>query len=123
MPEHRVPATREAIADILSAAKHVLYLRMDGIGDTILANSALERLTGLMPDARLTVVCDKPVAPIYEASPVVDKVVSLNRWGLADVDYLSGAVRLIKTLRPDAVLTITRSSTKEHCLLCAPAYL
>ena len=117
MPEHRNPATRETIAEILSSAKNVLYLRMDGIGDTILANSALARLAEAMPDARITVVCDTPVAPIYEASPLVSQVVSLSRWGLPDVNYLSGAVRLLKTLRPDAVLTITRSSTKEHCLL------
>ena len=117
MPEHCDPATRTAIADILSTAGHVLYLRLDGIGDSILANSALTRLAAAMPRARITVVCDNLVTPIYDACPLVVRVVSLNRWGLIDAEYLNGAVKLIKALRPDAVLTITRSSTKEHCLL------
>ena len=117
MPEHHDPAARTAIADILSTAKHVLYLRLDGIGDSVLANSALARLAAAMPGARITAVCDNLVTSIYEACPLISRVVSLNRWALIDDEYLSRAVKLIKALRPDAVLTITHSSTKEHCLL------
>lgn len=117
MPEHCDSATATAAAGILSSAKQVLYLRLDGIGDSVLANSALTRLAGAMPRARITVVCDSLVTPLYEACPLVDRVLPLNRWALVDAGYLTGAVKLIKTLRPDAVLSITRSSTREHCLL------
>lgn len=121
MPDCSASAIGATVAGMLAASERVLYLRLDGIGDSVLANGALARLAELMPRARVTAVCDTPVAPVYAACPLVDRVVSLSRWGLADADYLAGAVRLIKTLRPDVVLNITRSSAKEHCLLALSA--
>ena len=117
MPDCSDSAIGATVAGMLAASERVLYLRLDGIGDTVLANGALARLAALMPKARVTVVCDTPVAPVYEACPLVDRVVPLSRWGLVDESYLAGAVRLLKALRPDTVLTITRSSAREHCLL------
>ena len=117
MPDCSDSAIGATVAGILAAAERVLYLRLDGIGDTVLANGALARLAALMPKARITAVCDTLVAPVYEACPLVDQVVPLSRWGLVDESYLAGAVRLLKTLRPDTVLIISRSSFREHCLL------
>lgn len=117
MPELWESTTKGKIVDILSTANRVLYLRMDGIGDSVLANGALERLVNMMPQAEISAVCDTLAAPIYEAGPLVRQTVPLSRWGLADEDYLSGAVKLIRKLKPDAVLNITHSGTREHCLL------
>ena len=117
MPDCSDSAIGETVSGMLAASERLLYLRLDGIGDSVLANGALARLAALMPKARVTVVCDTPVAPVYEACPLVDRVVSLSRWGLVDAGYFAGAVKLLKTLRPDTVLSITRSSAREHCLL------
>lgn len=117
MPERCDPATQAAIARIFATSKQVLYLRLDGIGDAVLANSALERLAAAMPDAGITVACDSLAAPLYEASPLVSRTIALNRWALHDDTYRNGASKLLSTLRPDAVLSTTHSSPRAHCLL------
>jgi ADP-heptose:LPS heptosyltransferase len=54
----------------------VLLLSLDHLGDAILATPALEALKTRRPEVRLTVMCRPANAPVFEASPHVDAVMT-----------------------------------------------
>ena len=99
----------------------LVYVRMDGIGDAILANSVLERLPEVFPKAEITVVCDEACVELYEACPLVARVIPLNKRALEEPDYLAKAVKLLKACRPDLILHTTQSPTAgAHALSIMP---
>lgn len=66
-------------APLLTIAKaHIICLRTDAIGDNVLSAGMLPFLKERYPGAILTVVCQDRVAPLYDACPFVDGVISFN---------------------------------------------
>jgi len=61
------------------APTHILWLRPDAVGDNLIALPMLPHLARRFPGARITVVCQEVVAPIYEACPHVSAVVAFRR--------------------------------------------
>ena len=98
--------------------KKILYVRLDGIGDTILANALLEHLPTAFPNAQITVACDAAVASIYESTPVTSNVLPLNKFKLSDPTYLKQCTRLLRSVGADIVLHGTRSPTMPVAALC-----
>ncbi len=58
--------------------KNILWIRTDAIGDNILASSMLKPLKTTYRDYKITVVCQNVVRELYETSPYVDKIISLD---------------------------------------------
>lgn len=98
--------------------KKLLYIRLDGIGDTILANALLEHLPTVFPNARITVVCDTASAPLYESSAIVCDVLPLDKFKLSDKNYLIQCTRLLRAVNADVVFHGTRSPTMPVAALC-----
>ncbi|MFO0581856.1 MAG: hypothetical protein U0229_06275 [Anaeromyxobacter sp.] len=68
--------------------RQVLWLRPDAVGDNLIALPMLPHVARRYPGARITVVCQEVVAPLYEACPHVSAVVAFRRGpALADEAY------------------------------------
>ena len=89
----------------------LLYIRLDGIGDSILANALLEHLPSVFSRARITVVCDAAVAPLYKAAPMVADVLPLDKFRLEEPEYRLQCVKLLRAVKADVVFQGTRSPT------------
>lgn len=59
--------------------KNILWVRLDAIGDNILAASMLPHIYEKYNHPRITVVCQKHIAELYEASPQVERVVGVEK--------------------------------------------
>ncbi len=58
--------------------RNILFVRSDSIGDSILAMTTLKPIKERFPQARLTVLCQKHVAPLYQSCPYCDDVVTVD---------------------------------------------
>jgi ADP-heptose:LPS heptosyltransferase len=83
----------------------ILFVRPDSIGDTILAAGMLAPIRKRHPHARIVVVCQEHVAEIYDACPLVDKVLPIHRQRAIDeADYRNHIARQLQELRSDLCL-------------------
>ncbi len=90
--------------------RSIIWARPDSIGDNILAMSMLPHLKNRYPDAEITVFCQQHIAELYEASPVVARVITFNRpLALQDDAYrreiLAGFRNLRRSLSQHGILT------------------
>jgi ADP-heptose:LPS heptosyltransferase len=104
---------RKRLADyvIPDNIERILYIRMDAVGDAILAGGILARLPEIFPNASVTVVCDTACAPVYGACASVERIIPLNRDRLTDPGYRADAAHLLQACRAGLVLHTTYSST------------
>ncbi len=105
----RIPAEsvepRDLQAPGLGAVEHILWIRLDAIGDALLAASMLEPLRGAFPGARISVVCQPHVAELYEACPFVDEVLTVDKArALRDPAHLKAVLADIAGLGADLCL-------------------
>lgn len=85
--------------------EHILWVRLDAIGDALLAASMLEPLRGAFPGARISVVCQPHVAELYEACPFVDQVLTVDKAAaLRDPSHLKAVLADIAGLGADLCL-------------------
>ncbi len=69
--------------------QHILWIRPDAIGDNLLAMSMLGPIREKYPEAKISVVCQPQVSELYEACPLVDDVLTVDKGrALRDSDYL-----------------------------------
>ena len=128
--EYMKQLPKVALPDGFSAAKvnRLLYLRLDGIGDTILANSLLEKLPEVFPNAKISVVCELASAVVYEACPLVDEVIPLEKFALEKFvlerqEYFHQAVRLLNARKADVVLHAVASPAAHSAALALSSRL
>lgn len=95
----------------------LLYIRLDGIGDSILANALLEHLPTIFPKARITVACDAAAATLYAAAPMVAEVLPIEKSRLDDPDYLLQCIKLLRAVKANVVFQGTRSPTMSVAAL------
>jgi len=57
----------------------IIFLRPDSIGDNVLAAAMLPHIKERFPGASITVLCQRHIAELYEASPLVDAVIGFDR--------------------------------------------
>ena len=65
-----------------ASIKKILWIRPDAIGDALLASSMLPHVKKHFADARLTVLCQNHVMELYQASPLIDEIIGLNKKSL-----------------------------------------
>jgi len=94
-----------ALASHYAAAGSVLYIRTDSIGDNVLAASMLPYIRKKYENAKITVVCQKHIAEIYEACPFIDNIITFDRHrALQDEEYRSSIVQRLRALHADIAL-------------------
>lgn len=87
-------------------AKRILFVRTDAIGDNVLASTLLEPIKKKYADARLTVVCQEIVAPLYRACPHIDEIIAFDRTRVyQDTIYRSNLLARLQALRAELALT------------------
>src|SRR4051812_34502682 len=64
-----------------SAVRRVLVVRLRSIGDTVLTTPALFALRRFLPHATIDILLEDWVAPLLEASPLIDRVIAIPRRG------------------------------------------
>jgi len=92
------------------APQRILYVRIDAIGDAVLASSILPHLHDRFPAAKLGVVCQEQVRELYEACPLVGQIIAFNKERiLKDETYRAGIMLQIEQFQPQLVLNATHS--------------
>jgi ADP-heptose:LPS heptosyltransferase len=102
--------TPAAAATRPTPVQRILWVRTDSIGDGVLASSMLEPIRKKYPGATLAVLCQKHVAELYAACPLVDSIIcfDLDRL-LKSAPERQQILDEIAALQPDLVLNSTRS--------------
>ncbi len=75
--------------------RRVLVVRLRSIGDTVLATPSLYALRRFLPEARIDVLLEDWVAPLLDASPDVDRVITVKRHDT------SSRLRVVQSLRAE----------------------
>ncbi|MBW2169777.1 MAG: tetratricopeptide repeat protein, partial [Deltaproteobacteria bacterium] len=92
-------------ASTSSSMKNILWVRTDSIGDNILAASMLPYIRGKYKDAKITAVCQKHIAEIYEACPFVDDIITFERQrAYKDEEYRSSIIQQLQAINADITL-------------------
>jgi predicted lipopolysaccharide heptosyltransferase III len=91
-----------------SAVRRVLVVRLRSIGDTVLATPSLHALRRFLPDARVDVLLEDWVAPLFEGSEDVDRVVTVERRSASS---RLQAARLIRAEKYDVVYNLHGGTT------------
>lgn len=100
---------RPLVLDV-EATRNILFIRLDAIGDTVLAAAVLPHLKSRFPRARICVLCQKHVAEIYEAIPQVDDVMAIDKLrAYRDETHLAGIVSQLQHQAFDLALHTTWS--------------
>jgi heptosyltransferase III len=95
---HTSPAEPQPLAPApwdWSAVRRVLVVRLRSIGDAVLATPSLHALRRFLPHARVDVLLEDWVAPLFEISKDVDRVVTVERGNAA------ARVRVARSLRAE----------------------
>ena len=97
-------------APILRNGNKILYVRTDSIGDNILAMPIIVQLKEKTPTASITVLCQEHIAELYEASPLVDAIISFDKqYAYKDEAYRSDIIKKLHAVKPDSVLNTVYS--------------
>jgi len=88
--------------------KNILWLRTDSIGDAVLASSMLPYIPQAFAGAKITVLCQAHIAPLYEACPFVDGIITVpseHKWQ-SQAQY-EAVIKEIQKVSPDILLNST----------------
>lgn len=78
-------------------AKKILWVRLDAIGDNILAASMLPPIYEKYDHPRITVVCQTHIAELYETCPQVERVIGVDKMRLfLDTNYRDGILQRLR---------------------------
>lgn len=88
-----------------NGVKRILWVRTDSIGDNILAMAMLPSLRDNYPNAEITVLCQQHIVELYEACPLVNRVIGFNRLkALQDDAYRTEMLGTIQAVGADLAL-------------------
>ncbi len=96
-------------AKSLEIPERILFVRTDSIGDAVLAASMLEPLARQFPSAKIAVLCQEHVAPLYAACPLIASIICFKR---AEVETPAGLKQILSEIaqfQPDVILNSVRS--------------
>ena len=93
----------------MEGARYIIWLRSDAIGDNVLASSMLPYVKEAYHDARLVMVCQDRVAPLYDACPYVDEVIAYNLQLLSNENYRNIITQQVNAYKPDILLNTVYS--------------
>ncbi len=88
-----------------NSINNVLWVRTDSIGDNVLASSMLPHIRAKYKDAKITVLCQRYIAELYDSCPFVDDTIVFNRKrALKDQQYREEIIKQLHILKPDISL-------------------
>jgi ADP-heptose:LPS heptosyltransferase len=93
----------------LDAARRILFVRTDSIGDAVLASAMLEPLRRQNPRAQLAVLCQHHVADLYTACPFVDSIICYDAKKMDILGERQQILDEIAAFSPDLILNSIRS--------------
>src|SRR6201988_4101746 len=88
--------------------RRVLIVRLRSIGDTVLATPSLTALKRFVPNAEIDILVEDWVAPVLTEHPDVNRVLTLEREGLAGRARMA---REIRARRYDVVYNLHGGTT------------
>ncbi len=90
--------------------RNILFLRLDAIGDNVLASSVLKEIHNYYKDYKITVLCQDAVAEIYETCPYVENIIRVNRKKITtEKKYLDSVLEKVTGLNPEYIFNSTFS--------------
>ncbi len=90
--------------------KKILWVRLDAIGDNLLAASMLPYVYEKFGNAAITAVCQEHIAELYRASPFVERVVGVDKMAMfLDTKYRNGILLDLRSRGFDLALDSTCS--------------
>ncbi len=88
----------------------ILFVRIDAIGDAVLAASVLPHLRKRFPAAKLGVVCQEHVRELYEACPLIEQIIAFDKPRiLTDEMYRKHVLLQIEQFQAQWVINTTHS--------------
>lgn len=73
------PDCLDEVSLLARAPQRLLFIRMDSIGDGVMAAGMIPPLHGCLPDTRLTVLCQPQLAPVFSGLPGVVDVITVDK--------------------------------------------
>ena len=93
-----------------SNVERLLYIRLDGIGDNVLAASMLSHIKQTFDKAKITVVCQELVANLYDACQFIDQLITINRIRfINNKTYRESVIHSLSLQNADVALNSTYS--------------
>jgi ADP-heptose:LPS heptosyltransferase len=121
-PPAAITCTPQKYAAVRNAdIRRLLYIRLDAIGDAVMAACLLPELRVLYPNAEVIVVCDRACVPVYTDLSCVDDIMALDKNSLWTYDGFRKAQQALAAVDADIVLNFVRSNTEQTfalSLLC-----
>lgn len=93
----------------MSEIRNILWLRTDSIGDAVLSSSMLSYIVEKFPGARVTVLCQEYVSPLYEVCPYVHRIITTPNEVNFRLPQSSRVVDEVRGLSPELLLNSTYS--------------
>lgn len=59
---------------------NILFITATRIGDAVLSSGLIAHLLEQHPEARFTIACGVPAAPLFEAVPGLDRLIVIDKW-------------------------------------------
>ncbi len=85
--------------------KSIVIVRIDSIGDALLASSIIKPLKEKYADPEITIICQEHIAELYEGTPLINKVITIDKKRMSeDADYKSGMITLLSNVKADLVI-------------------
>jgi ADP-heptose:LPS heptosyltransferase len=82
--------------------RRILWVRTDSIGDNVLSMAMLPHMRDKYPSAEITVLCREQLTELYEASPLVKRVIGFNRMkALQEVSYRTEILLQLQEMNAD----------------------
>ncbi|NWF75121.1 MAG: class I SAM-dependent methyltransferase, partial [Nitrospirae bacterium] len=84
---------------------NILFIRTDSIGDNVLAMSMLPYIRQKYPYTKITVLCQKHIAELYESCPHIDEIITFDRIRCyQDESYRNEILAKVQALNSDIAL-------------------
>jgi lipopolysaccharide heptosyltransferase II len=97
--------------------KKILIFKLGAMGDLILGTPSFRMIRERFPQASISLMVDKQLAPLVSASPYLNGVIPVNRKRLSEIPYLLKTAKKIRKERYD--LSIDLQNSKWTHLLAA----
>ncbi|MCH7964454.1 MAG: FkbM family methyltransferase, partial [Bacteroidetes bacterium] len=91
--------------ELISDPKNIIFIRIDSIGDNILASSMLPHIKQKFSNSKITIICQEHITELYKYSPFVDNILAIDKQKYVDDEhYREEFINNLKVLHSDYVL-------------------
>lgn len=104
MADETLAVYKEAARD-----KKILFIKLGALGDVILSIPSLRMLRERFPDASISVLVDRKLAPILSQVPYIDEIIPVDRNRLSELPYFLKTARKIRKQGFDISVDIQNS--------------